>query len=186
MNFTYYGANLSEIIKTYKKNGYSYHIEYLDGSSSDYTCYNEEEELKIKSTMLKQAMERQDKMGEEYIENSKNFNKIATIASAIGTVYFTSNSKLLLTMLSTAVLLPAADLWMKKNKALKELKKYRMFLEMANDLSEVNQTELLKTIEFDTLYQTPLSIENLDEFTYGDVKSIYKKFNTSQNVPKQK
>ena len=61
-----------------------------------------------------------------------------------------------------------------------------MFLEMAGDLKDKDQTELLKTVEFDTFYQRPLSIESLDEFTYGDVKLIYKKFNTRRNIQKSK
>lgn len=186
MNFTYYGADLSKTIKSYKKNGYSYHIEYLDGSTSDYTCYNEEEDTKIKELMLKQAMERQKKIKENYLENSRDINKVITIVSAIGTIYFVNDSKTILALLSATVLLPTVTLWKERSKTLKELRKYRMFLEMAGDLKDKDQTELLKTVEFDTFYQRPLSIESLDEFTYGDVKLIYKKFNTRRNIQKSK
>ena len=186
MNFTYYGADLSEIIKKYKKDGYSYHIEYLHGSSSDYTCYNDEEDKKIQKLMLKQATDRNNKIKECYLEKSRDINKGFAIASMIGTVYFTSDSKMLLALLSTAVLLPTVTLWKRRSKTLNELRKYRMFLEMAKDLEGQDQTELLKAIEFDPFYQRQLSIETLDEFTYRDVKLIYKKFNTRQNMPKTK
>jgi len=36
----------------------------------------------------------------------------------------------------------------------------------------VNETELLKCVEFDTFYQKPLDLRYLDEYTLGDMKRI--------------
>lgn len=63
------------------------------------------------------------------------------------------------------------------NKKVNELKKYKLFLEMVKDLDEINKSGILKCIEFENIYQIPLDITTIDEYSYSDIKKIYKKCN---------
>ena len=134
MNFTYEGADTSTIIKKYTKSGVNYHIEYLDGSTSDYVSYNEQEEEKIVNTMIEQAKERQQKMSVDEVENAKQIGLMMSSAAALTATAATVTDRQLLLYLSLTALVAGIATAKSKAKVLKELKKYDMFLEIIKDI----------------------------------------------------
>lgn len=175
MTFSYDGTDLSTIIKKYEQNGSNYSIEYLDGSMNNYVCYNTEEEDNIKKLMIEQLKERQDNINLDELYKLKNIEFLASIIGALGSSVFYNNKEYFLALLTFIFLTVNLKGYRNKNKKVKELKKAKLFLEMIGDLEKVNQSQILKIIEFDNIYQKELNINTLDEFNYYDVKRIYNK-----------
>jgi len=176
MNFTYEGADFGKTIKKFYKEGNGFYIEYLDNSFSYYTCYNEKEEQRIIDIMMKQAVERDENINLTKFEIKKICSLVAAIISLFGTITAFENNKqayfLILMTLSAIVI----NEYKTTSKEIKELKKYKLFLELAPNLKEVNDPELLKCIEFDKIYQKHFDITTLDEHSYSQVKTIYKAY----------
>ena len=59
-------------------------------------------------------------------------------------------------------------------------KKYKLFLDLVDHLDNISDSEFLKCVEFEKLYQKQFDINTLDEYTYGDVKTIYKSYKLKQ------
>ena len=176
MTFTYEGADLSKIIKKYFKNGNNYTIQYLDGTNFDYCSLASNEEQNIKCNMIKQAIERQVNISTKSISTINYVSLLNSILSAIGTSIGIKNNKEILSIILFILLPFSLYNYKKSSSKLNELKKYRMFLELIDDLDKINNSQFLKCIEFDNYYQKQFDINTLDEYSYRDVKTIYKKF----------
>jgi len=176
MKFTYPEADFSKVIKSFTHDEGLFCIEYLDGSVSKYLCSDPEKVEMIKSLMLSQARERQEKMWNNHTDKlARTMILYQQMIFAFGLQHsIRTKSDFLMFlcafMLSINLFFQASDL-----KSLIELKKYQLFFEMYNDLDEVNKSEFLKCIEADTIYQTPLDIDTIDDYTYGEVKTLYRK-----------
>lgn len=68
---------------------------------------------------------------------------------------------------------------------LNELKKYRLYISMMDELAKDENKNILDVIEFEKLYQVPLSINTLDRYSYGDMK-VLKKELKRRNDEKEK
>lgn len=178
MTFTHNKADLSETIFKYEKDNDSYKITYLDGSESNYISNRENESELIEQTMINQAIERQNEMPIEIVKMNQNFYTTGIFISAAAFQLLGDNETILHTLpiiggISSIVLAN------KERKRKKELMKYKMFLEIYKDLPKINESKLLEEIEPDHMYQIPLNINNLDKYSYGEMKVIYKKFNST-------
>lgn len=177
MTFTYDGADLAITIKNYKKNGNCYHVEYLDGTTSDYVCYDDNESQRLEGIMVNQALDRQGMMNIEKIEKTRNVDCACAVLTSLYTSFLYNQNKFTLCTL----MLVNTGAWIhfarSNTTKVNELKKYKLFLEMYEDLSRVNEVELLSDIEPDHIYQIPLTISHVDDYSYRQMKSLYKKMN---------
>jgi len=175
MNFSYEGASLDKIIKKYSKKDFEYFIQYLDGSSSLYISDDIKEEDKIKELMLAQAIEREEKFKKGEIDATIFINMIGSIISCAGVSLCNFNKLDLLKLLFFSFLVVNLCSARSNKKKLKELKKYKMFLELINELSEseLNSSKYTKAYEAENIYAKTLNINTVDEFSLGEIKSIY-------------
>lgn len=182
MTFTYDGADLSKIIARYKKDGYNYHIEYLDSTTQDYVSYNEDEEYNIINKMVEQAIDRKNNFNYNGEKSEKYTNLSLSILSQLLSLHYYSNQKNILSTFLFITSILYLNYCIENNQDLKELKKYEMFLEMTKDNPcKGLDSKWLDYIEFERIYQTPMKINTLDNYNYSDVKYIYKKFNSKRN-----
>lgn len=177
MTFTYLDADSSKIIKSFSVDGYNYTIIYLDGSVSQYTSYSENEKFRLTKIMLDQAIDRQENMDEKYLVKSMKVCYLNSILSAILGGFNLVNRNTIGAIIFIIKSLIELKYSMSINKKVNELKKYKLFLEMVKDLDEINKSGILKCIEFENIYQIPLDITTVDEYSYSDIKKIYKKCN---------
>lgn len=175
MNFISDKEDLGKIIKKYKVNGNNYHIDYMDGSESNFFCSNENYDKELRDIMIKQAIERQKEFDLKTISKQNLFNTILLLVNLSLMPCFINNNDSTIIALSILILVAIIYKRRKNKKQIKELKKYKMFLEMINDIEYINNAGVLKCIEFENIYQKPFDIDTLDEYSYSDVKTIYKK-----------
>lgn len=187
MTFSYPGADISKIIKYFYVDGHNYNVYYMDGTESEYTCYNEQEKERLTKLMIDQAIQRQ-----EVLSDMSNLKKQLYISNScvIASTIFTAlgakiNSSAIVTIGFVGALVSLV-ISSGERKKIKELKKYKLFLEMVNDLDKINKPEILKSIEFEPIYQVPLDITTVDQFTYGDIKFIHKQYVLLNFVEKMK
>ncbi|MBQ8901981.1 MAG: hypothetical protein IJY87_02815 [Bacilli bacterium] len=172
MTFTYEGADLSTAIKSFSKMGCNYHIIYMDGSESQYYCSREDEEERLYNIMLEQALERNAKMNLKELEVTKEILKLMMVLSSYLYVLSLKEQEITYSLISVLAGIFSIKSFRERRKKLKELQKYQIFIEIMDRIKCVNETELLKCVEFDTFYQKPLDLRYLDEYTLGDVKRI--------------
>ena len=176
MKFTFPNADLSKVIKRFTYEGNYFHVEYFDGSKCDYYCSDPYEESKIKNIMLNQAKERQKKMDNPHDKAGELMSLYAELILILGLQDNIKNGRDIMTYLCAIILIVNSDCQVHWIKEMIELKKFAMFLEMYESLDEINKTEFMKCIEFEPIYQRPLDIDTVDDFSYGDIKTLYRKF----------
>ena len=173
MNFTYNGADLSKIIERFYFNGNMYTVEYLDGSKEEYDLTKEDQQF-IKRIMVLQALKRDKEMK---LSNLKLKNCFDVFLSAIcfsGVVLSIGKQKKEAVPFSVGGLIVSLGNVKQNMAKIRELKKYKLFFKLYEDLELINQSKILKYIEFDNMYQTEFDINTLDSYTYGEVKTINK------------
>lgn len=171
MTFIDKNSDPSIIIKDYRVKGDNYLVEYLDGSKNNYYCSSDNEESRIKEEMIKQAIERKDKINIKLLELASDSSLIVALLSTICSLAI-KNSGMTIAML--LVVIASIYTFAKNSRKIKELKKYEMFLEMKDSLNEINTPKYMKHIEFENIYQKDLGINTVDDFTYGETKTLYK------------
>lgn len=181
MTFTYDSADLSRIIKNFRQDGYNFYVEYLDGSVSEYYCANDEEYNRLINLMLEQALDRQKNMNVEYLEINKNLAGIISLLLSYLTSLSVERKQATLALISFILLIISCKDIKTKRRKIKELKKYQIFFEIMDEIKEVNETELLRCVEFEPMYQIPLTINHLDEYSYGEMKRIRKNLGVLKN-----
>lgn len=176
MTFTYDNADLSRTIKDFYRDGMAYYVNYLDGSSSNYVCSSETEEERLKDLMVEQALDRQGMMKIRDVELLEKMNVAAAFISAAGISIMANYEQYAL----SALLLGGTFATVGKARKLKcqlyELKKYKLFLEMSDDVARGNGEIPLEVVDHDKIYQVPLGINTVDRYSYGQVKTLYKEF----------
>ena len=174
MTFTYEGADLSTTIKKVSKNGFNYHVEYMDGSENNYYCSNASEYEKLMNLMLAQIKLREEKMNLETLNFKQTIVRFVFLLSNYLNVLAISRQKDLISLISILIAIISLKDLNDVRKKIAELKKYRLFIDMMDELKTVNESELLECVEFDHMYQIPLDIYHIDEYSYGDMKRIRK------------
>lgn len=176
MTFACLESDISRIIKSFSVDGYNYTIIYLDGSISQYICYNENEKIRLTKIMLEQAIYRQENINEEHlIKIMQTGYANALLSMILGGIYLV-NINTIGTIVFMLISLIELRVSIGSHSKLNELKKYKLFLEMAKNLDSINQSRILKCIEFENIYQIPLDITTIDEYSYSDIKRIYKEY----------
>lgn len=183
MTFTYDGADLSKTIKHIHIDNRECLVEYLDGSSIIFTCLDKEQLKKFKEIMIEQAKDRKNNIN---IKNIR-FNEISGIAGICGsllTIISSNNikNKQILYLISFLLLMYSQKMRKTHSEMIKELKKYDLFLELADDLDTINNSRFLKCVEFEPISQIPFDIDTLDRYSYKDVKTIYKTYKKQKGV----
>lgn len=181
MTFTYDEADLSTTIKNYSKFDNNYYINYLDGSTSNYVCYGDHEEERIKKIMIDQAIDRQGMLEIKNIDLFKKSSVITAAVTSLGASFFGHQQQYALTSLALAGTCYAVYNVRKMRYKLNELKKYKLFLELNRELTVGEYQNLFNEIEFDKFYQIPLNINTIDSFSYDNVKQLCKRFYENQN-----
>lgn len=174
MKFTYDGADLSETIKSFKHDGWQYTIEYFDGTSTNFVCSNEEQIKNIKQKMYEQAVERQDIMADYNYPLKVTLGLYLHIINTTAFTISISCKADFLTWLFSLGGLLNLFLLTKNVRIKRELEKYLLFFKMYNHLDEVNKAKFMECIEFDHMYQKRLDIDTVDEFSLGEVKTLYR------------
>lgn len=175
MTFTYKEADLSTIIERYTQNNNFYRVHYLDGNFNEYYCSDPDEPQRLEQIMIDQAIDRQ---GMFDIEEQKRIKNLAFTTAGISLACYSSSNNIGLTLLTSIGIATGLLGGIKRIKRLNELNKYKLFLEMYKDLPYIDESELLASVEFEKIYQIPLTINTLDQYSYGSMKLIYKKFNS--------
>ncbi len=176
MNFVQDGAEPSKIIKSYKKVGKTYVVNYFDDSYSQYESLEENEEDRIRNIMISQALERSNNYNIKEVFASNRLGIVNTLLSVGLLSCSLYSKKQLVSILSIAALTYSLKCLSDNAQKIKELKKYKLFFELMNDLEFVNSSSMLKCVEFDNFYQTRLDINTLDDYSYNQVKTIYKNY----------
>lgn len=172
MTFAYDDANLKDIIKTFYCENNNFFIDYLNGTSTSYICYDENEEKRVKDLMIKQAIERDAKYDAINIERSKRIDAVLSTFFSIGCANAIHNRDYFSILVLNVCLMSTFVRLNEKNIKLKELKKYKMFLQLLDKVDEIN-LELGDD-------QIPLDISTLDDISYRKIKSIYNYYNPKE------
>lgn len=174
MTFTYDGADLSTTIKKFSQTGLNYHVEYMDGSESNYYCSNELERERIINLMLEQINLREEKMDLEVLNLKRVLARFTLGLSGYLNVLAISRQQDLIYIISLICGIISLKDLRDIRKKVAELKKYRLFIDMMEELKTVNESKLLECVEFEHIYQIPLDICHIDEYSYGEMKRIRK------------
>ena len=172
----------SSTIREYFKDGYNYSIEYLDGSISEYYSCSNKEEDKIKSKMIDQAISRQNRINLKSLKFAKNRSQYLSLLSCLCSLICMSKNEQELGFAMFLILAYNLYNYIARNQKLRELKKYKLFLELTDNLDTVNSSSYMKNIDPDNIFQAPLDINTVDDFTYRNVKMLY---NNYKNVNKK-
>ncbi|MBE6148942.1 MAG: hypothetical protein E7167_05635 [Firmicutes bacterium] len=182
MKFTHPYADLSQVIKKFSYEGNYFHVEYFDGSISEYYCDDPKRCQEIKNKMFKQAQERGEKMKEtEKDRLARTMILYFQIIFALGLESAIRNENEFAIFLSSLMIIINLPLEFNSIRTKIELKKYAMFFEMYNSLDEINKAEFMKCIEIEPLYQKVLDIDTVDDFTYGEIRTLYRRLMQEKN-----
>ena len=181
MTFLSKEQDLSNTIKKHSNFGNNYHIEYMDGSICNYYSSMPTESNKIKQQMIDQAIERDKNINLPKMQTLKNIHLLTAVYSYMCASVLIDNNSQFFGFLLVLFMLINIQEGIKKAYKIRELKKYRKFLEMYKDIELVNDSEFLKCIEPENIYQKAFDIETIDSFTYGEVKTMYKKYTKIKN-----
>lgn len=182
MNFSYEGADLNKIIKWYVKKDCEYYIQYLDGSTCKYISYNDNEEERIKQKMLNQAKERDKMYSKDKLDEIPTNNLIGALVSCVGVSISQVSELDLLKYICLFMLGFNFQRILSNKRKVKELKKYRLFLELIDELGEkeLNSSKYIKAYEIDNIYSKDLNISTLDSFSLNEIQSIYKVYKSKK------
>lgn len=171
-------TDLSEIIKNYTRNNDHYKIEYLDGSISEYYNSDNKYEETLMYRMTKEALIRDKNLYEKY----KKYLKIDLLEFllSIFALGLSQNVKLIfcIAILYLPFLLAKS---LKDITKYIELEKYHDYLSIREDLKKTENRDILDIIEFDKIYQKPLNITTVDDYSAINLKILKKEINRRKN-----
>ena len=170
----YHDDNLGNVINKFTNNGYNFSLEYLDGSEVNYYCTDLNRVKDIEKKMLEQAKER-DEIYFDVIEKEVK-RSLSIIYLLLSSTFLASYNKAILVIcLNILLLIITSKNYFKNKKRLDELKKYRLFLSMYEDLKDDKNKNIVDILEFDKIYQHPfLTFNTIDNFKLSEVEGIKK------------
>ena len=181
MKFASPYSNLSEVIKKFTYEGDHFHIEYFDGTSTDYICYSPERVEMVKEKMLFQAFERQDDYDHYPFKLKEDvtmfFSLMATILFGRGII----NDEAAPTVIGLLTIGLCLRSCIKTAQLKKELEKYRIFFDLYDHLDEINNGKFMECIEADHFYQKMLDIDTVDDFSLGEIKTLKRNLDATKN-----
>ena len=184
MNFCSYSQDKGEIIKNIEKNNLCYKVNYLDGTSKSFYTNDKEHLKELEKIMIEQAFDRDEEM-----YKSKKDEAFCNTAMSIVTIISYSclniitpkDLKTIFVILTAFIATANVNMTVHSKKQLKELKKYRLFLEMYKDLEKIENKDITKILELDPYYRKNLNITTLDDFKLREVKMIKKELKRRSN-----
>lgn len=175
MKYLKYDAEPGKIIKHYTVNGSNYKIDYMDGSTGAYFCSNEDEESRLIDLMISQAKDRNNDFRSKEEKQRLALNVCGFVYSLMISGGFVEiDNHFLATIMGLVACLFGVSL-VEKIKKSREVNKYDLFFEMMEDLDVVNNSKFLEEVEFDHFYQKPFDINNIDDYSFAEVKALYRK-----------
>ena len=186
MKYGYAYANLGELIRNYKVSNDKIIITFLDGSSKEIP-FTEQNEAELLNEMLKQAkIMRMNKS-----EHDLKVEKYDVLRRAIRMIpitfldYVTANNsdtyQVVRTLsgvfcgLTALTIVTSSVTYNLKANELNELKKYKMYLDMKEDIDKTD-AYLFKGVK---TKEMPLNINTLDNYSLNDIKQIRNNLNDS-------
>ena len=168
----YHEKDLGKIIKEFNVDGYNYNIKYLDGTETNYYCTDELKINELEETMIKQAIRRDDYYYDLIQTEIKRSAAIINLLSA-STILAVHSNAILIVCLNLVMLIAKLKKYIKDKSKLKELKKYRLFLNMYKELKKDENKNITDILQFDKIYQIPiLDVNTIDDFSLKDVETI--------------
>ena len=181
----YYEGKENEAIKEYTKeetkDGTWYEIIYLNNESDYYPNEDPNHELEIQERIIKQAIERENELLKKY--NYKEImSSIIFLMSLPTTCIGWTKGPLNLLIISGLISLLSGIKLIKTTRRLNDIKKYRMYLDMKDDLKKKENSNIYKLIEHEGCYQIDLDLTTIDKYRYGDVKTLKKEIDRRNNL----
>lgn len=170
-----------EIIKSYSATTDYIKVNYLYNDSSYTYTYSKAKEEEIINLMIEQAL----------LRDKELFNKVykktlihlsQTLLSIIPVILSLKDELQLLLCLSFVAGLIATMNLTESYEKLKEMKKFRLYNSIKEELDKPENNDITKIIEFDPIYREPINIGTLDKFSYNDVKTIKKELKRRNNI----
>lgn len=166
----YDNENQENIIEYYKDNKFNFSITYLNGKNQINNNITKEE---LEQTMIVQATNRDKDLFDKVDWDTKK----AILAYTSTFIPMILGIKIQLSLLFYVAFINSLiclyDL-NKKNKRLSELKKYRLYLKLKQELDKEENCDITKILELDPYLRKEININTLDRFTYGNMKEIKK------------
>ena len=170
----------NETIKNYTKDGIWYEIVYLNNESDYYPNEDPNHELEIQERILKQAIEREEELLKKY--NKDEIISTILFLISLPTAYISmTKAPMIIFLVSSIVAFLSGKKLIKTRKRLKDIKKYRMYLDIKEDLEKKENSDIYDIIEFDKFLQVKLDLTTIDKYRYSDVKALKKEINRRNN-----
>lgn len=173
--------NSRDIIKNYFTNNRYIEINYLFDDRPITYQYTKEKEDEITKQMIEQALKRDEEIYEKIHKEVKVYftEMLLSLLSVI--LCLKGNLQLLLCLAFISGLIASINLSESYDK-LKEMKKFRLYYSLKEELEKTENKDITKVIEFDPMYREPINIGTLDKFSYHDVKLIKKELKRRNNI----
>jgi hypothetical protein len=166
----YYGYELkSHVIGFYEKENNNYLIHYLDGTTKKVLNANEDYELSLRKTMLRQLRDsnRDFKGNFNYLLHCNGVTFCTLFLTYFLSIYFHADNKVLLVLAEGVITLLGAHNIKDNDQKLADLKKAKLFILMQEqkDNGEMDSKLDRKAIP---------DINSLDNYSYADLKKAAK------------
>ena len=165
--------NNVEILKGYYSTKSHIKVNYLYDDSSYTFNYSKAKENEITNIMIEQALKRDEELYDKIHKDVKLYftEMLLSLLSVI--LCLKGDMQLLLCISFIAGAIASMNLSASYEK-LKEMKKFRLYHSIKDELEKPENKNITKVIEIDPLYREPIHIGTLDKFSYHDVKMIKK------------
>ena len=171
-------TDLSEIIGNYTRNNDYYKIEYLDGSISEYYNSDNKHEEILMYRMTKEALIRDKNLYEKYKKYIKT--DLIKFLFSISILKISTKVELLFCIMFIYITF-LIEKSLSDISKYKELSKYHDYLSIREDLKKIENRDILDIIEFDKIYQKPLNITTVDDYSAINLKILKKEINRRKN-----
>lgn len=179
MKYGYARANFEELIRNYKVSNDKIIITFLDGSRKEIP-FTEQNEAELLNEMLKQAKIMRMNKSEHVLKVEKydalrgairmipiTFSDYVT-ANKSDTYQFVRTLSGVICGLAALTIVTSSFIYNLKANELNELKKYKMYLDMKEDIDKTD-AYLFKGVKTKGM---PLNINTLDNYSLNDIKQI--------------
>lgn len=170
-----------EIIKSYSANNDYIKVNYLYDDCSITYNYTKEKEAEIINLMIEQALSRDVELYDKVCKETKVYltQNLLSLLSII--LCLKGDLQLLLCIAFIAGVIASMNFSISYEK-LQELKKFRLYNSMKEELDKKENKDITKIIEFEPIYREPINIGTLDTFSYSDVKAIKKELKKRNKI----
>ena len=170
-----------DIIKNYSANKDYIKVNFLYDDNSITYKYTKEKEEEIINIMIEQALARDVKLYDKVCKESEIYLS-QNLLSILSAILCAKGNLQFLFCVAFIIGLVSSYKFTESYAKLKEMKKFRLYHSIKEELDKPENKDITKVIEFDPLYREPINMGTLDKFTYGDVKTIKKELKRRNNI----